>query len=154
MAKQKVKKAQQEQAAADVYIPNDARDGAAPAAHATGDTVVVALCHPHGIVFDLNGRKVTLNGNAANLRGQSMGKLPLGGFGLTTLPRADWEAIRKMVARWPLYKNGLLYANEKRADVLAEADEKAELRHGREPVIVDGPGRQSKSESADAAALA
>ncbi len=138
---------------ADVYNPNNEAEASVSAKDSNSDTVVVALCHPHGITFDLGKHKVTLNGNAANLRGEPMGILPMGGFGLTTIPRADWEAIQKIVAQWPMYKSGLLYANEKREDVLAEADEKAELRHGREPIVVDGDGKQSRSESVDAASL-
>ena len=138
---------------ADVYNPNTEGKKTKTSAP-SGNTVVVALCHPHGIAFDLGqGRKVTLNGNASNLRGLPMGELPLGGFGLTEIAKDEWEAIKKIVADWPLFKNGLLYANDKRADVLAEADEKAELRHGREPIVVEGDGKQSKSEPA-AAALA
>ena len=143
-------------ATAAVYIPK-AKGGEQCAGAAQGNTVVVALCHPHGISFRLGDRgehEVRLNGNAANLKGLSMGVLPLGGFGLTTVKAEEWEAIKRQVQDWPLYKNGLLYAHEKMADVTAEADEKAELRHGREPVQVDGDERQTKSAPAEKGALA
>ena len=41
---------------------------------AVSDTVVVALCNPTGITFDLSGnRRVTLKGNAEGLRGKEKG---------------------------------------------------------------------------------
>ena len=89
--------------------------------------------------------------SAADLKGLSMGTLPVGGFGLTTIAKADWEAIRRIVQDWALFRNGLLFAHDKPADVTAEADEKAELRHGREPVEVNGGTRQSQSVPADMA---
>lgn len=143
-------------ATAAVYIPK-AKGGEQSVGAAQDNTVVVALCHPHGITFRLGDRgehEVRLNGNAANLKGLSMGVLPLGGFGLTTVKAEEWEAIKRQVQDWPLYKNGLLYAHEKTADVTAEADEKAELRHGREPVQVDGDERQTNTAPAEKGALA
>ena len=137
-------------AGATVYNPNAVRKEGKDAAPAA-DVVTVALCHPHGITFRLGDRDVTLNGNAADLKGLSMGTLPVGGFGLTTIAKADWEAIRRIVQDWALFRNGLLFAHDKPADVTAEADEKAELRHGREPVEVNGGTRQSQSVPADMA---
>jgi len=149
-----------EVAQADVYIPETAvaKDEKKAGATTGGTTVVVALCHPHGIQFILDGgkRRVKLNGNAANLAGQPKGILPLGGFGLTEIPEADWEAIKATYGKMEIFKNGLCFAHEKRSDTLAEADEKAELRHGREPIVVEGDEKNSKSEPVDmtAAALA
>ena len=157
MARSKKQKAQA-QAQADVYIPETAaaKDEKKAGAATGGNTVVVALCHPHGIQFILDGgkRRVRLNGNAANLAGQPKGILPLGGFGLTEIPVADWEAIKATYGRMEIFKNGLCFAHGKRADTLAEADEKAGLRHGREPVSVEGEGKDCKSEPVDMAAAA
>ena len=104
-----------------------------------GDTVFVALCHPTGIqfLFDNGKRRVKLNGNAANLIGEPKGVLPQGGFGLTEIARSDWEEILKTYGNMEIFKNGLCFAHEKKADVRAEADEKAELRHGREPIRIE-----------------
>ena len=133
-------KKKQQEAVAEVYIPQtEEAKVQKKAGAATGNTVVVALCHPHGIQFILDGgkRRVKLNGNAANLAGQPKGILPIGGFGMTEISRADWEAIKATYGKMEIFKNGLCFAHEKRADVQAEADEKAELRHGREPIVTD-----------------
>ena len=145
------------EAQADVYIPETAAaKDEKKAGAATSNTVVVALCHPHGIQFILDGgkRRVKLNGNAANLAGQPKGILPLGGFGLTEIPVADWEAIKATYGKMEIFKNGLCFAHEKRSDTLAEADEKADLRHGREPIVVEGDDKNSKSEPVDMTAAA
>lgn len=106
------------------------------AAQATGKpTVVVALNRATGIRFVMpDGRKVLINGNAAHLRGKEKGVLPVGAFGLTTIAAADWEYIRKTYGGMEIFENGLIFAAERKADALDEADEKAELRHGIEPV--------------------
>ena len=144
--------------AADVYIPETAAAKSEKKAGATAgsNTVVVALCHPHGIQFILDGgkRRIKLNGNAANLAGQPKGILPIGGFGLTEISKADWEAIKATYGKMEIFKNGLCFAHEKKSDTLAEADEKAELRHGREPINVEGEDKDSKSEPVDMTALA
>lgn len=119
-----------------VYIPEtEAAEQAASAVLGGGDTVVVALCHPHGLTFSLkDGRRVKLNGNAANLIGAEKGVLPQGGFGLTVIRRDDWDAIRTQYPKYELFQNGLCFAHEKKNDTIAEAKEKAKVRHGREPV--------------------
>lgn len=135
----------------DVCIPEteEATRQRCVASSISGDTVTVGLCHPQGLQFLLDDgkRRVKLNGNAVNLRGLPKGILPDGGFGLTMIPKADWEAIRAKYAGFTdkLIKNGVLFAREKRADTLAEANEKAEVRHGREPVKVDGDDRTTQS---------
>lgn len=116
-------------------------------------TVTVALCHPHGIQFILGKRRVVLNGNAANLAGLPKGSLPLGGYGLTVIDADDWAEIKRVYGNMEIFKNGLCFAHEARNDTLSEADEKAELRHGLEPVVVEGAGKQSNTESVDAAML-
>lgn len=152
------KKKIETQAVVDVYIPETAAAKAEKKAGATAgsNTVVVALCHPHGIQFILDGgkRRIKLNGNAANLAGQPKGILPIGGFGLTEIPASDWEAIKATYGKMEIFKNGLCFAHEKRSDTLAEADEKAELRHGREPIAVEGEDKDSKSDPVDMTALA
>lgn len=101
----------------------------------SANTVVVALNRPTGINFSMpDGRKVLINGNAADLRGEEKGVLPVGAFGLTTIDRDDWEYIKKTYGRMEVFENGLLFAAERKADALDEAEEKAELRHGLEPI--------------------
>lgn len=142
-----------EQKPAEVYVPQTeaAEKASSKPAQGGGNTVTVALCHPHGIQFILEGgkKRVKLNGNAVNLIGQPKGILPIGGFGLTEISVSDWEAIKATYGNMEIFKNGLCFAHNKRNDTLAEADEKAELRHGREPVQVEGPEAESKTAPAD-----
>lgn len=102
----------------------------------SADTVVVALNRASGIAFSMpDGRRVTVNGNAAHLRGKEKGVLPIGGYGLTTIDRSDWEYIRKTYGpSMKLFASGLIFAAERTADAVDMADERAELRHGLEPV--------------------
>lgn len=98
-------------------------------------TVAVALNRATGIQFAMpDGRKVLVNGNAANLRGKEKGVLPVGAFGLTIIPSADWDYIKKTYGGMEIFQNGLIFASERKADAMDEAAEKAELRHGIEPV--------------------
>lgn len=105
-------------------------------APSAADTVVVALNRASGIVFPMpDGRRVTINGNAAHLRGKEKGKLPVGAYGLTTIARADWEYIKKTYGpSMKLFESGLIFAADRKADAVDMADERAELRHGLEPV--------------------
>lgn len=99
------------------------------------NTVTVALNRATGIRFPLpDGRAVLINGNAAHLRGREKGVLPVGGFGLTTIAADDWAYIKKTYGRMEIFENGLIFAAERKADAAAEAAEKANLRHGLEPV--------------------
>ena len=123
----------------------------APAERPGGATVTVALCHPHGIKFVLRdgAHRVFVNGNASNLIGQNKGVLPSGGFGLTEIKAEEWEEIKRVYGRMRIFKNGLIFAHEKPVNARAEADEKAGLRHGREPVAVEGKNKSSRSEPFD-----
>jgi hypothetical protein len=97
--------------------------------------VFIALCHPTGIKFSLPGGKtVLIKGNAHHLRGREKGILPVGGFGLTSVDKADWEEIKRVYGRMEIFKSGLIFAQDSRAKATDESGEKAELRHGREPV--------------------
>lgn len=108
----------------------------AQAAKASGTAMVaVALNRATGIQFALpDGHKVLVNGHAAGLRGKEKGVLPVGAFGLTMVPAADWEYIKKTYGGMEIFQHGLIFAAERKADAADEAAEKAELRHGLEPV--------------------
>lgn len=105
-------------------------------APSAADTVVVALNRASGIVFPMpDGRRVTINGNAIHLRGKEKSILPVGGYGLTTIARADWEFIEKTYGpSMKIFESGLIFAADRKADAVDMADERAELRHGLEPV--------------------
>ena len=109
-----------------------------------GRTVVVALCRAQALDFPMpDGRIVSIAGSNAGLRGQITGILPVGEFGYTEIAEQDWLYIKKTWAEWRLFKNGLIFAQTKVEDARAEAKEKAELRHGFEPI---DPERQAKTE--------
>lgn len=119
--------------AAEVEIISPETDAKTAPKDESGGTVCVALNRPHGLKFDLGGgRSVRLNGNAANLKGKPQGHLPAGAYGLTVVPARDWEEVMAKYGRMAVFRKGLCFAHEKKADTVAEAREKAGLRHGRE----------------------
>ena len=97
------------------------------------DTVMVALNRTTGITFPMpDGRK------AASLRGKEKGVLPVGAFGLTRVNADDWAYIEKTYGpHMEIFKSGLIFAQARKADAVDEADERAELRNGLEPVDVE-----------------
>lgn len=103
------------------------------------DTVMVALNRTTGITFPMpDGRKVLIEGNAANLRGKDKGVLPVGAFGLTRVNADDWAYIEKTYGpHMEIFKSGLIFAQARKADAVDEADEKSGLRNGLEPVDVE-----------------
>lgn len=114
------------------------KTAAKPATEADGNTVIVALNRVTGIQFGMpDGRRVLVNGNAVHLRGKEKGVLPVGAFGFTPMSADDWAYIEKTYGpHMEIFKNGLIFASTRKADAVDEADEKAELRHGLEPVDV------------------
>lgn len=106
---------------------------------AGGRTVVVALNRVQGIDYPMpDGRVVSIAGNAVSLRGQEMGVLPMGAYGLTEIREDDWLYIEKMWGQTPLFKNGLIFASSKgEKDARAEAKNREDLRNGMEPVDPD-----------------
>ena len=102
---------------------------------ASGNTVIVALNHPHGIHFALpNGKRVTVKGNATSLRGKEKGSIPAGAFGLTPVEADVWAYIEKTYGNMDIFKNGLILAQDSKSRAQDAADERMETRHGREPV--------------------
>ena len=103
---------------------------------AGGRTVVVALNRVQGIDYPMpDGRVVSIAGNAEGLRGQEMGVLPVGAYGLTEIKEDDWLYIEKVWGQTPLFKNGLIFASTKgETDAKAEARNREDLRSGMEPI--------------------
>lgn len=99
--------------------------------------VIVCLKHPHGIKFKLgNNRHVTIQGNATHLKDKTTGVLPDGGFGMTTILKEDWEAIKNTYGTMSIFKSGLIFASADTASAQAQAKEHDELKSGFEPVDV------------------
>lgn len=60
----------------------------------TSETVTVLFCSRRSLKFFLsNGRSVTINGNAVYLAGVDGAPLPSGGYGVTTVDKADWDEV-------------------------------------------------------------
>jgi len=97
--------------------------------------VFVALNHPHGILFKMPAnRELVIEGNAAKLRGAEKGVLPVGAFGLTKVAAEDWEYIKKTYAQMRIFQSGLIFAQDHKDKAVDQAEERTEMRHGREPV--------------------
>ena len=104
----------------------------------TSDTVCVALNRPLGLIFTLpDGREVEIKGNGESLRGQEMGILKPGSYGLTIIKADDWEQIVKIYGHLKIFQNGFCFATRKKADTQEEAENRDDLRNGLEPVDVE-----------------
>lgn len=104
----------------------------------SSDTVCVALNRPLGLVFTLpDGREVEIKGNGETLRGQEMGILKPGSFGLTIIKADDWEQILKHYGHLKIFQNGFCFATRKKVDTQEEAENRDDLRNGLEPVDVE-----------------
>lgn len=98
--------------------------------------VYVCLNRPTGIKFKLSGgRVVKIDGNAIDLRGAPIGVLPVGAYGITRVPEADWQEIKAMYsASMPIFERGLIFASSDMSSATAEAQDKQSLRNGLEPI--------------------
>jgi len=104
-------------------------------ATAVSDSVVIGLNCAYGIEFDISGnRTVRINGNAEGLRGKDKGHIPVGGFGLTVVKRADWEEIKKRYHHMRVFRSGLLSESTSKTEAEEEAEERKDTRHGLEPI--------------------
>ena len=104
----------------------------------TSDTVCVALNRPLGLTFTMpDGREVEIKGNGESLRGQEMGVLQPGAYGLTIIKAEDWEYIVKQYGHLKIFQNGFCFATKKKADAQEEAENRDDLRNGLEPVDVE-----------------
>lgn len=100
----------------------------------TASKVVVCLNSAHSIVFEIDGRKIQINGSNENLRKQKEGILAVGKFGESLIDRKDWEQIQKIYGRMEIFKSGLIYAQDNHASARDVAKEREKLRNGMEPV--------------------
>ena len=103
-------------------------------ATATTDMVTVAYNSPRGMDFKIGNKTVHVNGNAEHLRGKEKGVIPVGRFGYTRIPAADWEAVVKAYGSMAIIKNGLMFVEKTKDRAEDRADEQAEMRHGLVPV--------------------
>jgi hypothetical protein len=102
------------------------------------DDVIVAYNNPTGVIFSLpNHRSVTIQGNAVSLRGKEKGQIPFGAFGFSRVAKEDWEHIKAKYGKMAIFKNGLIFASDRKDKAIDAAEERNELRHGFEPIDPD-----------------
>nr|DAN96703.1 MAG TPA: hypothetical protein [Caudoviricetes sp.] len=107
---------------------------AAPEVTKTSDKVVVCLNSAHSIIFEANGKKIKINGQNENLRGEKEGILAVGKFGQSIIDRKDWEEIVRIYRNMMIFRSGLIFAMNDTASANAKAKECEDMRHGLEPV--------------------
>lgn len=105
----------------------------------TSETVSVLFRSRRSQTFFLkNGRSVTINGNAVYLAGVNGGALPAGGYGVTTIDKADWEEIMEtygdVYRGW--FDSGKLKAEKTETKAVDFAQSHAEDDAGDNPVAV------------------
>lgn len=97
-------------------------------------TVIVGCKLPHGLTIEIDGNSVTLNGiNSSTI---------IGGYGLTyDVDKEFFDKYLELYADTELVKNGLIFAQEKLKEARTEAEEKAGLKNGLEPINPQKPGK-------------
>lgn len=99
-------------------------------------TVTVGCKLLHGVKLRLSdGTDVLLRG-ARQAPGFDMrtGEGAPGSVGLTEIDASVWEQVQKEYERWPMLKNGMVFADAKKAKVLGQAKDTAEQKTGLEPI--------------------
>jgi hypothetical protein len=130
--------------------------------HNTGDTVIVGLKSPNGIILQLQKKELvrypkrdgsmaeieewhpdyekptyTLNGNRVPF-GQEPKCLIVGGFAMTSgIPKDFWDEWRKQNANLDLVKNGMIFAHGTEDGARSQGTERRELRSGQEPLRME-----------------
>lgn len=96
------------------------------------EVVTVGCKLPNGLVVDIDGYTVTLNGaNASNI---------VGGYGLTeNVDKAAFEKWMKAHADQPYVKNELVFAQAKTNSAESKAKENASVKSGLEGLPQDKP---------------
>lgn len=91
-----------------------------------GQTVTVGCKLPNGLILEVAGKAIQINGaNSSRI---------IGGYGLTEgIDKDFFDAWLKQNAGLSFVKNGMVFAQSKSTDAIAEATEKAEVKTGLEP---------------------
>ena len=99
---------------------------------ASGDTVVVGCKLPHGLIVDLNGTSVTLNGaNTSHV---------VGGYGMTyNVDRSFMLAWLDAFKGFEAVKRNLIFIQEKPKSAYANAKEQSDISTGLERIDPDKP---------------
>lgn len=93
---------------------------------AASNTVVVGCKIPNGLQLTVGKTAVVVNGSNSS-------KI-INGHGITTVDAEFWNAWIERNSGLSVVRNGFIFAHEKKADVKAEAKEKADEITGLEPL--------------------
>lgn len=93
---------------------------------------------PHGIEFKMpQDKKIFIIGiPVSRLVGLDGEKLSGGKYGVTEMPKEDWDYISKTYKDMEIFKNNLIFAESTEKKGLDKAKEMNETRHGFEQVNV------------------
>lgn len=95
-------------------------------------TVTVGCKLPNGLILELNGQTVEINGSTSSR--------VIGGHGITYDVDADFfNAWLEAYADRAMVRNGFIFAHDKAADTKAEAVDKEDNATGLEAVDPDAP---------------
>lgn len=100
------------------------------------NTVFVFANLPHGQSFALpDGREIILAGYPiSQLVGPDGNVLPGGQYGVTEVRAGDWKEIKKLYGSMVVMRSGAIFDAPSREEGQVMAEERAEVRHGLEPV--------------------
>lgn len=112
----------------------------------SGGNVVVSFNNAHSMIFEVNGKKIKINGSNEGLRGIPDGVLAVGRYGQTVVSREDWEAIKKTYGKMAVFANGLIFAENDHASAKSRENEHKDLRHGLEPVDTENTYTKADTE--------
>jgi len=106
------------------------------------EMITVACKLPHGIHMDLHEpgkpkRRFTLKGNNSSR--------VIGGYGITTdVPKDFFDKWMSLHKDHPAVSGKLIFAHQQLASLESQAKERAELKHGMEPINGDNPVLDSR----------
>lgn len=95
--------------------------------------VTVGCKLPNGLVLEVEGQTVTLNGNR-----QEAGHVT-GGYGLTQVDKAFFDAWLSIHGQQPYIKNGVVFAQSSQNSARSQAREQAGTVSGLEPLSQENP---------------
>lgn len=125
---------QEGNAGADEEAAED-KNAAAPVGSPAPETDIAHVyCKlPAGMTFQLpGGQRLVLNGsNSSRI---------VGGYGITRVPAALWDQVKKLFGNMPAFTKGLIFDESTAARGLARAREQADIKNGFEGVDPKNPG--------------
>ena len=108
-------------------------------------TVSVGCKLPHGLIFDLNGKRYTFAGVKSTLAAK-MGITVDAPWGVTHgVDASVWEEFKKQFKDVDFMKKGLVFANEKAIAIEAYIKESAGMKSGFEGLTEADMRRSSKN---------